>query len=148
MELLPGQVDSFIAGKRIEHASFDGMDDFLRRACRRHKIEPAAGRQTCVIELENVPGNRVAAAKAVEKPSVQPFLLQGILNGCDERLMHFAIIPPETERPCFTVYSFQLTFVQTPGPTMSNVRCPMYDVKCTCQMTIEAFLPSYFCASA
>ena len=93
MELLPRQIDVFIARQTVERTSLDRVNNFLGSTHCGYEIEPPSCGELRVVQSQDVFGNGIAAAKAVEEPSVQLLTLKRGLDGIDQRVAHDRIIP-------------------------------------------------------
>ena len=88
MELLPRQLDVFIARQTVERTSLDRVNNFLGSTHCGYEIEPPSCGELRVVQSQDVFGNGIAAAKAVEEPSVQLVLLQCPLEQFDMCFIH------------------------------------------------------------
>ena len=92
VELLPRQVDMFVARQTVECSGFDGMNDLLRRSLCGNEIEPPPGGKLCGIQTQDVFSNGITAPKAIEQPPVEFVLLQCFLqrfNVCFDHLKNY-----------------------------------------------------------
>lgn len=79
MQLLPRQIDAFVARQTVERTGLYGMDNLPGCAPCWNKVKPAARRELCMIQSQDVFCDRIASPEAVEQPPVEFVLLQCLL---------------------------------------------------------------------
>ncbi len=85
VELLPGEVEALLAGKRFELLRLDLVAEANRLAGGGDPVEPAPAGELAVIHAEHVVRDGVPVMEVVEQPTVRPRRLHFCLNPRDIR---------------------------------------------------------------
>ena len=81
MLFLPGEIESAFTRHVVQRMRLDPVQDLLRHSLGGNQIIPAPGHVALGIDLQDSGGQRIAPAKVVEQPAVEPGVPEGLLDG-------------------------------------------------------------------